>query len=225
MTTPATTAVPTATLARIQLNPHSKDVQRDLRDARELHRTMMRLLPPSDDADARQAHGLLFRLEVEPHATYIHLQATSTLHPDRLPPQYGHAQTKDLTPMFRALRDGLGLRYRIAANPTKRTSLPPEERGKRGPVTPLTGAEADQWWLRQATKAGLHLHTLLPTPLPPARRPRGQDNRPQMRHSLIRFDGTATVTDVEALTRAVLAGIGRGKPYGAGLLSLAPAPA
>ncbi len=44
-----------------------------------------------------------------------------------------------------------------------------------------------------------------------------------MRHSLIRYDGTATVTDPTALTQAVLTGIGRGKPYGAGLLSLAPA--
>lgn len=45
-----------------------------------------------------------------------------------------------------------------------------------------------------------------------------------MRHSLVRYDGTATVTDPDALRAAVLAGIGRGKPYGAGLLSLAPAP-
>ncbi|QHF97207.1 type I-E CRISPR-associated protein Cas6/Cse3/CasE [Streptomyces sp. NHF165] len=222
MTAPAPTAVRTATLARIRLNPHSRDVQRDLRDAHELHRTMMRLLPPSDASAARQAHGLLFRLEVEPRATHIHLQTTSTLHPDRLPPDYGHVRTKDLTPMFAALREGIGVRYRIVANPTKRTSLPPEE-GKRGPVIPLTGAEADQWWHRKATEAGLHLHTLLPTPLPAARSPRGKDNRPRMRHDLIRFDGTATVTDAEALTRAVLTGIGRGKPYGAGLLSLAPA--
>ena len=224
MTTSATTTVPTATLARIRLNPHSKDVQRDLRDAHELHRTMMRLLPPSESTDARHAHGLLFRLETEPHATHVHLQATSTLHPDWLPPDYGRVQTRDLSPMFRALRDGIGVRYRIVANPTKRTALPPVEKGKRGPVTPLVGAEADQWWLRKAAEAGLHLHTVLPTPQPPARRPRGKDNRPRMRHSLIRFDGTATVTDAEALTHAVLTGIGRGKPYGAGLLSLAPAP-
>jgi CRISPR system Cascade subunit CasE len=44
-----------------------------------------------------------------------------------------------------------------------------------------------------------------------------------MRHSLLRYDGTATVIDPDALHDAVIHGIGRGKPYGAGLLSLAPA--
>ncbi|MFI2633005.1 type I-E CRISPR-associated protein Cas6/Cse3/CasE [Streptomyces collinus] len=44
-----------------------------------------------------------------------------------------------------------------------------------------------------------------------------------MRHSLLRYDGTATVTDPDTLTAAMVHGVGRGKPYGAGLLSLAPA--
>lgn len=42
-----------------------------------------------------------------------------------------------------------------------------------------------------------------------------------MRHHLTRYDGTATITDPDALTHALLTGIGRAKPYGAGLLSLA----
>ncbi|WP_437012987.1 type I-E CRISPR-associated protein Cas6/Cse3/CasE [Streptomyces sp. enrichment culture] len=53
-------------------------------------------------------------------------------------------------------------------------------------------------------------------------RPRGRD-APRMPHSLLRYDGTATVTDPDTLTAAMVHGIGRGKPYGAGLLSLAPA--
>jgi CRISPR system Cascade subunit CasE len=44
-----------------------------------------------------------------------------------------------------------------------------------------------------------------------------------MRHSLVRYDGTGLITDPEALTQALVAGIGRAKSYGAGLLSLAPA--
>ncbi|WP_443065169.1 type I-E CRISPR-associated protein Cas6/Cse3/CasE [Streptomyces sp. NBC_00536] len=46
-----------------------------------------------------------------------------------------------------------------------------------------------------------------------------------LRHSLVRYDGTATGTDPQALMAAVLSGIGRGKPYGAGLLTLVPAAA
>lgn len=39
----------------------------------------------------------------------------------------------------------------------------------------------------------------------------------------MRYDGTAIVTDPDALAEAVLVGIGRAKSYGAGLLSLARA--
>ncbi|MFC7841922.1 type I-E CRISPR-associated protein Cas6/Cse3/CasE [Streptomyces sp. NPDC057382] len=53
-------------------------------------------------------------------------------------------------------------------------------------------------------------------------RPRGQ-GAPRMRHSLLRYDGTATITDPDTLRYAVIRGIRRGKPYGAGLLNLAPA--
>ncbi|RSN68457.1 type I-E CRISPR-associated protein Cas6/Cse3/CasE, partial [Streptomyces sp. WAC 05379] len=42
-------------------------------------------------------------------------------------------------------------------------------------------------------------------------------------HRLLQFDGTAHITDPDALTDALLTGIGRAKSYGAGLLSLAPA--
>jgi CRISPR system Cascade subunit CasE len=130
-------------------------------------------------------------------------------------------QVKDLSPMFHALAPGRRVRYRIAANPAKRKRLPLEEKKKRGPIQALTGPEADQWWIRRAANAGLEVHTLLPTPLPALRsRVNGKTG---MRHHLTNYDGTATITDPDALNQAVVAGIGRGKPYGAGLLSLAPA--
>lgn len=44
-----------------------------------------------------------------------------------------------------------------------------------------------------------------------------------IRLAVVRFDGIATVTDAGLARQAVLEGIGRGKSYGCGLLSLAPA--
>lgn len=123
--------------------------------------------------------------------------------------------------MFRALRQGTAVRYRAVTNPVKRERLSLDQKGQRGRITPLTGPEADQWWARRATEAGLHLHTLQATPLNPVRP--NDKSAPPMRHSLIRYDGTATVTDPHTLATTILTGIGRGKSYGAGLLSLAPA--
>ncbi|WP_425271601.1 type I-E CRISPR-associated protein Cas6/Cse3/CasE [Nocardia neocaledoniensis] len=44
-----------------------------------------------------------------------------------------------------------------------------------------------------------------------------------MRHVATRFDGIATIHDVDLVRSAVADGIGRGKSYGCGLLSLLPA--
>ncbi|MGW6292662.1 type I-E CRISPR-associated protein Cas6/Cse3/CasE [Streptomyces sp. NPDC055058] len=207
-------------LARIRLNPHSRDVQRDLRDATQMHRTVMRMVPDNLGDAPRQQTGLLYRLEETDTSSTLLVQAAQ-LDPARLPDDYGQADIKSLTPMFSALRKGLGVRYRIVLNPAKRERLPLQEKGKRGRIMPLSGPDADHWWLRRAAEAGLDLHVATPTRIEPARS--RSRNTPRIRHSLIRYDGTATVTDPTALTQAVLTGIGRGKPYGAGLLSLAPA--
>ncbi|MGG2460586.1 type I-E CRISPR-associated protein Cas6/Cse3/CasE [Streptomyces sp. RGM 3693] len=213
---------PRVALARIRLNPHSRSVQRDLRDPTQMHRTLMRMVPDGLGDGSRQAAGLLYRLDESATTSTLLVQAT-TLDPTRLPDEYGHTDIKDLTPLFNALKKGLAVRYRIVLNPVKRERLPLEQKDKRGKIVPLFGPDADQWWTRRADDAGLQLQSLLPTPVT-AVRSRAKD-APSMRHNLLRYDGTATVTDPDALTHALLTGIGRAKPYGAGLLSLAPAAA
>lgn len=212
----------TATLTRILLNPRSTAVRKDLADADGLHKTVMRLAPDGIGDSARQQAGILFRLDRTQTGDVLLIQ--SLLPPDlhHLPIDYGQIDTRDLGPMLKALTTGLQVRYRIAANASKRIRPTEQEaaRGrKHGKVTPLTGEEAITWWQRKSADAGLTVHTALASPLPPAR---GRGNTAP-RHALTRFDGLATITDTQALTTAVLTGIGRGKPYGAGLLSLAPA--
>ncbi|MEX3106002.1 type I-E CRISPR-associated protein Cas6/Cse3/CasE [Streptomyces sp. ST1015] len=209
-----------AALARIRLNPRSTAVRRDLRDADGMHRTLMRMVPDGLGTSPRQSAGLLYRLDETENATTLLVQAAA-LDLTRLPDGYGHGDVKDLTPMFRALHPGRAVRYRIAVNPIKNQAPAPGVKGVRGKRVPLTGPEADQWWARRAAEAGLTLDTLVPTPLNPARR-HATGCKPAY-YQLVRYDGTATVTDPDALTRAVLTGIGRAKSYGAGLLSLAPA--
>lgn len=209
-----------AHLARIRLNPHHRAVQRDVHDADQMHKTLMRMVPDRLGDSARRQTGLLYRLETDDEGHTLFVQSTHPLDTNALPSGYGTAHTRELTPMFAALREGLGVRYRIVVTPAKRERLALDRKNERGRILPLSGPEADQWWRRRAAAAGLQLHTIIPLTLPAASS-RTPDKR-GMRHRLIRYDGTATITDTTALTTAVLDGIGRGKSHGAGLLSLAP---
>lgn len=212
MTTAPATA--TATLTRILLNRNTPAVRRDLADSTELHKTVMRLLPDHLGDQPRQQGGLLFRLEPHTRRPALLVQTLHQPRLDQLPANYGTAQTRDLTRMFHTLTPGSRVRYRITANPSRRDP-------KRRNVIPLHGDAALSWWHRRATQAGLDIHHV------EAERRRFQAHTWQAGHpyhALTQFDGTATITDPAALTRALLTGIGKGKAYGAGLLSLAPAP-
>ena len=133
------------TLAQIRLNAESRAVQRDLRDATQMHRTVMRLIPEGLGDQPRLQAGLLYRLDLTSEAATLLVQVSgSTMDAARgLPRDYGKVTVKDLSPMFTALCSGMAVRYRIAANAAKRERLPLEERGKRGAMVPVTGTEAD----------------------------------------------------------------------------------
>lgn len=209
-----------AWLTRIRLNPRSAEVRRDLANVDLLHKRMMLLVADEIGAKARAESGLLFRVENDEYAPNIVVQTLIQPLVERLPDGYGHVEAKDLSSMFAKLSPGRAVHYRITASASKRKPLdppaPPSSK-KRGPIVPLQGAAADAWWRRQAEeRAGLRLRTLTSSAA-------GVASGSGIRHALTRFDGTALIEDPEALITAITAGIGRGKPYGGGLLSLAPA--
>ncbi|MEU6988528.1 type I-E CRISPR-associated protein Cas6/Cse3/CasE [Streptomyces sp. NPDC046324] len=216
----------TAWLTRLRLNPASKAMQHDLRDAAALHRRIMTLAPDGLGDSPRARSGLLFRLDHDGTSTPTLLVQTNT--PPELgglPTDYAQAQTKDITPLLDALRPGLTVHYRILGNAIKRCG-PNSTEGRWKQAIPLYGADAEHWWATKAHAAGLTLHTVqtdTPDTLT-ARHHHTHKPKTAVHHKATRFDGTATIHDAHALRLAMLTGIGRSKSYGCGLLSLAPAP-
>lgn len=206
-------------LTRIVLDTRHRAVRADLRDAVKLHKRVMTLIPDGLGDQARAQAGVLFRLEEGRNGSFILVQTRQQPDPSRLPDGYGTTAVKALDPLIERLRPGMPVHYRIAANPSKRLAKA-DERHKAKQVIALSGTAAEEWWARKAAEHGLTLSSLLATPVPAAR---GQSNEGNLvRHVITRFDGLAVITGPERVRTAMCEGIGRGKSYGCGLLSLAP---
>ncbi|MEU6406139.1 type I-E CRISPR-associated protein Cas6/Cse3/CasE [Streptomyces sp. NPDC046985] len=211
------------TLTRIVVNRGHRQARVDLANRPGMHKTLMRLLARPEGSTPRKNGGLLFRLEPGLDPVLL-VQTADTPDLTGLPGGYGTADTRDLTPMLTALTPGLPVRYRITAAPTayRPTGAPPDPvtgRRPRGKITSLQGHDAQAWWQRRASTAGLQLTG----PTETLDRPFPSPERPAPFYRLTQFDGTATIADPGLLATALREGIGKGKAYGAGLLTLAPA--
>ncbi|MBM9507985.1 type I-E CRISPR-associated protein Cas6/Cse3/CasE [Streptomyces sp. KK5PA1] len=234
-----------AWLTRLLLNPRSRAVQRDLRNIADLHRTVMNIVPDGLGAAPRAQAGVLFRLEADGAGEPVLLVQTRTRpSTDRLPAGYARAEVRPMDALLTALRPGLLVRYRLAANAVRRCG-PNSTAGRWKQAIPLHGPEADQWWTDRATAAGLAVRTLvsrsadpattwhapgprtIPVPTPPSapgtKPGAGRRTDRRIDRAITLFEGTGVVTDPDTLRSALLNGIGRSKSYGCGLLSLAPA--
>ncbi|TVZ90486.1 type I-E CRISPR-associated protein Cas6/Cse3/CasE [Streptomyces sp. BK340] len=212
-------------LTRIVPNAASREARRDLADAVGLHRRLMSVFPDQAGPDPRAALGVLHRIEDAPAGPYILLQSGHQPDLSRLPEHYGHAATRQVGPLLAALRSGAHINFRCTASPVRKPGATTRALYNLPAVVPLHGAHAEEWWLRQADTAGLKVLTLHAQPLDSAtgiRGQRGSGDQQRVRHARTRFDGTAVVIDPDLVRTKITEGIGRGKAYGCGLLTIAP---
>ncbi|MGR6998794.1 type I-E CRISPR-associated protein Cas6/Cse3/CasE [Yinghuangia aomiensis] len=209
-------------LTQIIPDPRHRNARRDIDSAVGLHHRVMSLFPDDLGSSARLAAGVLFRLDDTPDGYRILLQ--SALEPDltRLPADYGITATRPLAPLLERLRPGQRVHFRLTANATRKLGAT-STAGRPRQIVPLHGADADAWLCRKAEDAGLHITTVHSTALGDARGERGSDKH-RVTHARTRFDGLATVRDPGHVVQLLSNGVGRGKAYGCGLLTLAPAP-
>ncbi|MET9294391.1 type I-E CRISPR-associated protein Cas6/Cse3/CasE [Streptomyces sp. NPDC003077] len=219
----------TVWLTRIVPDPRSREAREDTahrEGAIRLHRRLMSLFPDHPGPDPRAHFGVLFRTDDTPTGPQLLLQSTHQPDPDRLPDGYGTLHTRPLDTLLDALRPGLTVHYRCVASPVRKPGATTRALYQLPAVVALSGAAADQWWLRQADAAGLKPLSLHSQPLDAAqgrRAPHGPAARQRIRHARTAFEGRAAIIDPDALRTKITQGIGRGKPYGCGLLTIAPA--
>ncbi|MER5784886.1 type I-E CRISPR-associated protein Cas6/Cse3/CasE [Streptomyces mobaraensis] len=216
----------TTWLTRLTLDASRIDVREELRNAVAMHRRVMSLFPDLSELDGARRHfGVLHRVEQVGRGAILMVQSSREAAPERLPAGYAvDSASRDIGPLLDALAHGRRLSYRCDANPVRRPSSTTREVYRNLPsVVALHGRHADDWWYRRAGLAGLKIHTHLSHPLDAAvgRRGKGRDAQ-RVRHHRVRFEGTAEIVDPDALRAAMTGGIGRGRAYGCGLLTIAP---
>lgn len=197
-------------LARLTLDLRNAAARRDLADAYDMHRSLVRAFVREPD---EQPPRFLWRVEPESVWREPVLLVQSLIEPDwsafsangylKRPPEAKIIDPKTLIEIDRLYR------FRLFANPTV------TQQGKRYGLR----AEDEQtvWLERKAAKCGFTVETALVTSSDVVHL-RGDDICLQQAC----FEGVLRAQDANALRNALEQGVGSGKAFGFGLLSLSP---
>lgn len=232
-------------LSKLILNPSSRDVRRDLGDCHNLHRTLLAAFPQADSDAARGEFGILFRLETSARTGMAMVLIQSRIQPEwgRLPADYrldiaDNPACKPIDVLYESLSIGTQLTFRLGANPTRKIeskSLPDGTKRNGRRVELYRKEDQIAWLQRKAVTAGFRLLNLrLNADMPNIRANpenkisgwRGQDTESRKKRRLtfgsVLFEGKLAITNADNFRKALTHGIGSGKAYGFGLLSIAP---
>lgn len=211
-------------LSMLSLDASRWEVVHDLGNRDRLHKKVMRLFPEVDAQDPRRRMGILFRLEKD----RMLLQSSTPPDPARAAPGYRVLTTKDVTEAYARVRTGREYRFRLDAN----TSWRVDEQGhapadiewipnadvqvKKAQRRVGCGSypERARWFEQRmgfiGARPGIYFMESLPLL--------------QVKGGVLeatRFDGHLEILDLERFRRALHDGVGQGKAYGLGMLSLA----
>lgn len=236
-------------LSRLILNPRSRAVRRDLADCQALHRRVMAGFPDLPDKSARAHFGVLYRLDVHPRTATPTLLVQSREAPDWSSLEAGYLEVrgdgsnpscKSIAETYDALQDGMALVFRLRANPTRRIGKSESDgsrwKGKR--VELRNDAARLDWLVRKAVQGGFELLAVRTQHRASAvqpisdvrsneeakvagRRPALNSGGARLAFGSALFEGRLRVTDAALFRQTLEHGIGSGKAYGFGLLSIA----
>lgn len=214
-------------LSHLRLNPRRHEVRRILANGYTLHQRVMTAFPDTSEA-ARDAFGVLHRVDVDPDTGSPTLLVQSTTPPDWARANVGsllaagaHPEVKEISTSYDAITPGALLRFRLRANPTRRVHAGHRNdplAGKR--VNLRTDEQRQDWIERKVRDAGCQLIGCV---IRDEQTQRGTRHGMRLSHGAVVFDGGLHVIDPQLLRTALRQGIGSGKAFGFGLLSVAPA--
>lgn len=192
-------------LSKVTMDLTKREVSLDLEDRDRLHRKLLLLFPdyPGGAPNARERMGILFRVE----APLIYMQSAIAPISTRIPDGYKITVTKEISSSFALVKVGGEYRFRLEANVTYREM---ESRRRRGLETE---EDIEEWLFRRGNMGGFEIVDYAAETLPPVKARRGLFH-------VVRFDGVLKVKTVEPFLKTLKEGVGPGKVYGLGMVSL-----
>lgn len=229
-----------AYLSSITLNPLRSGAQRLIRNPRALHAAVEASLPPE------RSGRVLWRLEQRPHEVQLLVLTPDVPTFEHIIEQagwmdneHGAPRTADMAPLLAEVTLGREFSFRTRVNPTQRSARG-VARGSRGVRHGhRTAAHQLEWFLTRTRGDDLPWGFELADPgttgsdttsaSPPSvslvERAQVQfdhgRNVPPVTLSTATFEGRLRVTDAAVFREKLVQGIGSGKAYGCGLITLA----
>ncbi|MDY6050705.1 MAG: type I-E CRISPR-associated protein Cas6/Cse3/CasE [Corynebacterium sp.] len=230
------------TFSRIYLNPHLRQGRKLLTNPEAMHAAVSAAFPPNLDESSGRVlwrvdhHSYNPSLKQAPeHVLYIVAPAKPRL--THIAEQAGWESSEDnvtetiadYTRFLDSLMADQIWRFELVANPTRSLSQGTGKRGKRVPC--VTIGHQTEWLMKQAPKAGFTFNldtddAIAPTVVAKDHLafPHDDGDRrkwQKLRLTAVRYTGVLKVTDAEKLRYTLTHGLGRGRAYGCGLMTLA----
>lgn len=197
-------------LSQLILNPRSRDARVDLADRYELHRTLLNALPET----LPESERVLYRVEDNRNLPIVSVLVQSQFLPDwdtveRMQRRGYLVDAPQVRRVIPEITQGQRLPFRLQANPTVKRD------NKRHAIY---GDEDLQAWLQR--KGGQHGFACETLDVQIAKLGNKHGKRRKQTWHAVQFDGRLTVTDAEWFSDALQHGIGSGKSFGFGMLSI-----
>lgn len=204
-------------LSRIALDTGRRETMRALYTPSILHGAVESSFPGNR---ARR----LWRIDLLRGQTYLLLLSAERPDLSGVQTQFGFPgqgwETKDYQPLLEKISEGSTWRFRIACNPTQSISA---EEGKRGKVKAISVvARQREWLIRQGTQHGFEVQENQFDVVGSEWKKfsKGNENGREIVLLKATFEGVLTVTDVPAFVEMLTSGLGRGKAYGMGMMTV-----
>ncbi|MFS0885043.1 type I-E CRISPR-associated protein Cas6/Cse3/CasE [Aeromicrobium sp. 179-A 4D2 NHS] len=201
---------------RFMLDDQHPAVRSDLSDRDQMHKTVMSLFADHQGEQPRNELDVLWRTdEMFDGTKFLFVTAATSPDPSPLPDGYtlGAVERYDYGKHIDSFNTGDRIYFKVTANPTKTKTV--DRKTKR---IALDEHSAADWFRERQSDLGLETSNLIVSANPLEKVKRLNRRRNDFTLAATEFEGNATVTDLDAFTRTLTAGFGRGKAYGLGLM-------